>query len=196
MVAIGHPQGFANTVSDGLVSALRHVGPGFDLIQMSAPISPGSSGGPVLDDRGKVIGIATLQFGGQNLNFAVPVRYLQRLADEGGDEVPITALPDDSARRYFTGCSAADIVTIHLVLERARRKGIELGKKGRHRQALEHYRLTAADLILRVPSCRWPRNDLLRAAAQAERADSDAKAASQMHSMMNGIAAELKKALR
>jgi len=151
----------------------------------------------VLDDRGKVIGIATLQFGaGQNLNFAVPVRYLATLAGEGGDEVPITALPDDRARRYFNGCSAADIVTIHLALDRARRKGIELGKKGRHRDALEHYRLSAADLILRVPRCRNPRHDLLRATAQAERAASDAKAASAMHNIMNAIAAELKKALR
>ena len=196
VVVIGHPRGLANTVSDGLVSGIRHLGPGNEVIQMSAPISPGSSGGPVLDDRGKVIGVSTKYSPEGNLNFAVPIRYVEALAGERAEEIPITRLPDDRARRYFDGCSAADIVTIHLALERTRRKGLELGKKGRHRDALEHYRLAAADLILRVPRCRNPRHDLLRAAAQAERAPSDAKAASSLHSMMNAIAAELKKALR
>lgn len=196
VVAIGHPFGLSNTVSDGLVSALRHLGPGRDLIQISAPISSGSSGGPVLDDRGKVIGVATLQGRvGQNLNFAIPIGYVAALAEEGGDEVPISALPDDQARRYFTGCSAADIVLIHVALERARRKGGELSKKGRHRDALEHYRLSAADLVLRVPRCGWPRHDLLRAAAKAERAANDEVAARELRMMMNGIARELEKAL-
>lgn len=197
VVAIGNPIGLTNTVSDGLVSAVRRIGPGLELIQISAPISSGSSGGPVLDDRGRVIGVATLQGReGQNLNFAVPISYLATLVEERGEEIPLSALPDDSARRYFKGCSAADIVTIHVALEQARRKGLELGKKGRHKAALEHYRLSAADLILRIPRCGLPRHDLLRAAAKAERATRDDIAASELHRMMNGIAAELKKALR
>jgi len=73
---IGAPEGFANTVSDGIVSAFRSI-KGQTLIQITAPISPGSSGGPVINDAGEVIGVsvATLE-GGQNLNFAVSVTAL------------------------------------------------------------------------------------------------------------------------
>src|SRR5439155_11395843 len=59
VVAIGNPRGFTNTVSDGLVSTFRDRN-GVRLIQVSAPISPGSSGGPLFDDHGDVIGLTTL----------------------------------------------------------------------------------------------------------------------------------------
>ena len=72
---MGNPLGLDGTFSDGLVSAKR-TAEGTSYIQISAPISPGSSGGPVLNDRGEVIGIATLTVeDGQNLNLAVPARY-------------------------------------------------------------------------------------------------------------------------
>jgi serine protease Do len=77
VVAIGNPMGLESTVSNGLVSARRKVDGGVEVLQVSAPISPGSSGGPLLNDRGEVIGIATaLLEGGQNLAFGVPIRYL------------------------------------------------------------------------------------------------------------------------
>ncbi len=68
---------FANTLSDGLVSGVRHNEKGFKYFQMSAPISPGNSGGPVFLDSGEVIGISTAsQIKGQNVNFAVPINYV------------------------------------------------------------------------------------------------------------------------
>lgn len=71
--AIGSPRGLENTLSDGLLSGIRDTGPGKQLIQTTAPISPGSSGGPLLDEAGHVIGMTTSYLpGGQNLNFAVP----------------------------------------------------------------------------------------------------------------------------
>ena len=76
---MGNPMGLDGTFSDGLISAKRTV-EGVNLIQISAPISPGSSGGPVLNGAGEVIGIATLTYrSGQNLNLAVPVRYVTGL---------------------------------------------------------------------------------------------------------------------
>ena len=81
--AMGNPLGLTGTFSDGLVSAHRTL-EGVSMIQISAPISPGSSGGPVMDDHGEVIGVATLiMTGGQNLNYAVPVRYVRPLLSTG-----------------------------------------------------------------------------------------------------------------
>ena len=79
VIVIGSPQGLANTVSEGIVSAIREVR-GRRLLQITAPISPGSSGGPVLNGQGRVIGVSVSQMrDGQNLNFAVPVGDLVAL---------------------------------------------------------------------------------------------------------------------
>jgi len=75
VVVIGNPKGLENTVSDGLLSGIRDMA-GLNLLQISAPISPGSSGGPVFNLQGHVIGIAAATLKeGQNLNFCVPVKY-------------------------------------------------------------------------------------------------------------------------
>ena len=77
--AVGNPQGFLEgTVSDGIISAIRGEGDN-KWIQMTAPISPGSSGGPVLNAHGEVIGVSVGDIDGQNLNFAVPSNYLKAL---------------------------------------------------------------------------------------------------------------------
>jgi len=76
---VGNPQGLEGTFSKGIVSAIRNIGQD-SLLQITAPISPGSSGGPVLNREGKVIGITVATFkGGQNLNFAIPSSYLSTL---------------------------------------------------------------------------------------------------------------------
>ena len=76
---VGNPQGLVGTFSAGIVSGIRKVGED-SLLQITAPISPGSSGGPVLNTNGEVIGVAVATFkGGQNLNFAIPSRYLSTL---------------------------------------------------------------------------------------------------------------------
>src|SRR5215470_3672334 len=68
--AVGAPQGLELTLSEGIISGLRPVEK-FKLIQTTASISPGSSGGGLFDDRAQLLGITTFQFsGGQNLNFA------------------------------------------------------------------------------------------------------------------------------
>ena len=87
----GNPQGLEGTFSDGIISAIR--GDSTDKVfQMTAPISQGSSGGPVLNDKGEVIGISVATFrDGQNLNFAIPVNYLKQLAKRAN--IPITSIP-------------------------------------------------------------------------------------------------------
>lgn len=77
VVVIGSPLGLENTVSNGLISSLRDTGEGYKLFQISAPISRGSSGGPVFNMNGEVIGIASLTIStGQSLNFAIPINYV------------------------------------------------------------------------------------------------------------------------
>ncbi len=72
VVAIGSPLGLFNSVSDGIISGFRNID-NVDMIQFSAPTSPGSSGGAVLNMFGEVIGISTAGFSeGQNINLAVP----------------------------------------------------------------------------------------------------------------------------
>lgn len=76
---IGSPKGLPATISDGIVSGMRDF-EGYKLIQMTAPISPGSSGGPVLNSNGELIGISVSQLKeGQNINFAIPKSYLEIL---------------------------------------------------------------------------------------------------------------------
>src|SRR6266571_5555300 len=79
VIVLGSPQGLEGTVSTGIVGGLRTLGAA-RLLQITAPISPGSSGGPVFDSTGRVIGIATATSSkGQNLNFALPVNLLRDL---------------------------------------------------------------------------------------------------------------------
>jgi len=78
---IGSPKGLPATISDGIISGMRDF-EGNKLLQMTASISPGSSGGPVLNSNGELIGISVSQLtDGQNLNFAIPKSYLQILLD-------------------------------------------------------------------------------------------------------------------
>src|SRR6266700_2858889 len=80
IVVIGSPLGLEGSVTNGIVSAVRDI-PAFGrIIQITAPISSGSSGSPVVNMHGQVIGIATLQItGGQSVNFAIPSERIAQL---------------------------------------------------------------------------------------------------------------------
>jgi len=78
--ALGNPKGFTNTFSSGLISGLRKFNDKMTIIQTSAPISPGSSGGPLLNSDGQAIGITSFFLAeGQNLNFAVSVKHISEM---------------------------------------------------------------------------------------------------------------------
>jgi hypothetical protein len=92
IVVVGNPEGLEQTVSNGLVSAIRELG-GRKLFQISAPISEGSSGSPVFNEYGEVIGVVVSSIqSGQNLNFAVPINYAKPLFERLTQE-PISSLP-------------------------------------------------------------------------------------------------------
>jgi S1-C subfamily serine protease len=82
VIVAGSPSGLDGTVSKGIVSAYRIQDPfDYDVLQIDAPISPGSSGGPVLNKSGLLIGISMSGMREGNLNFAVPAKYIKRLLD-------------------------------------------------------------------------------------------------------------------
>lgn len=82
--AVGAPQGLELTISEGIVSSLRETPLG-NVIQTTAPISPGSSGGGLFNVNAQLIGITTFQHKtGQNLNFAVPADWIDKMTTRSG----------------------------------------------------------------------------------------------------------------
>lgn len=80
VIVVGSPFGLEHSITEGIISSIRNDDRYGQLIQITAPISPGSSGSPVLNLKGELIGVATFQFvAGQNLNFAVPFEKLNNL---------------------------------------------------------------------------------------------------------------------
>jgi hypothetical protein len=92
---LGTPMGLELTLSDGLVSALRlDANQRLHYIQISAPISHGSSGGGLFDDEGRLVGITSAGVdNGQNLNLAIPIKWQRDLARRGSSVADSADLP-------------------------------------------------------------------------------------------------------
>jgi len=184
VVAIGNPLGLEDTVSNGLVSARRTLDAGLEVLQISAPIAPGSSGGPIFNDRGEVIGIATAVLEqGQNLNFGMPARYLVPMM-KAPEPVPFSefakliaqvrasAAPKPRRKRpsyapsTLDGCTiAAQKLIVHMVSD-AIDAGAPLFNAGNSSACYHVYDGAASDLARKLPSaCRGP----ARALAEAQR---------------------------
>lgn len=109
IVVVGNPLGLSHTLSTGVVAAVREAEERSlfegEVIQITAAISSGSSGSPVMNPAGEVVGVVTSQFiHGQNLNFAVPVSHLRqllRVAEESGGLERTFGGPSDDAPRRF-----------------------------------------------------------------------------------------------
>ena len=108
IVAVGNPYGFARTVTAGLVSFvgrhLRHsdLGVSRDFLQISAQVNPGSSGCPVFDVHGRVVGVSTqLATSAQGISFAVPSRAVKWALDKMREQ------PDGIVRRGYLGIQFA-----------------------------------------------------------------------------------------
>ena len=111
--AVGNPHGLEGTFSQGIISSVRTVGTD-KLLQVTAPISPDSSGGPVLNHRGNVIGVSVATYrGGQNLNFAIPSNYLAKLVLQIRTATPLSqtgqAKPKRSLLSNYGGRSTAAV---------------------------------------------------------------------------------------
>ena len=96
---LGNPLGvFQNTLSNGIVSGIR-AGDGYKFFQVTAPISHGSSGGPIFNASGEVIGLAVSTVSeGQNLNFAVPTDYAKGMLNSSQPQ-PLAAFYEPEEKR-------------------------------------------------------------------------------------------------
>jgi serine protease Do len=92
--ALGHPLGLDFTVSRGIISNRQRVRSGITLVQTDVAMNPGNSGGPIVNERGEVIGVANLIIaGGQGLGFAIALQHVFSFAARW-------RIPLDRARQF------------------------------------------------------------------------------------------------
>ena len=162
VLVVGSPMGLEQTVSEGIVSAVRELPTVGKFFQISAPISPGSSGSPVVNMKGEVIGVATFQLvKGQNLNFAVPGKYVLDLKQETPGKTilewtyGIIKKKSEEADKWFRKGTAYAELDLHREAINAYKQairidpnhagaynnlGIEYAELGFHRNAIENYK--------------------------------------------------------
>jgi len=128
VVVVGSPMGLEQSVSDGIISSVREI-PGIGTFyQISAPISPGSSGSPVVDMKAKVVGVATFQFlQGQNLNFAIASRSIREMeTDQSGQSLSEWTFNQSNQKAVLA--------------EELCRKGFSFSINGQDEKALEYFK--------------------------------------------------------
>jgi len=170
IVIIGNPLGVLDfTVSDGLVSSVRDTG-ALKLIQTSAPISQGSSGGPLFNNFGEVIGVATFfSAEGQNLNFAIPSNYLIPLvAADGGETfvelrdrfrttspIPVAARPTVPIHETtaFKDCTDEQMASVAAGISKAIEVGAPVYNRGEHEACFVIYRSAAEGFVKDSAMC-------------------------------------------
>lgn len=149
--AIGNPLGMDYSITDGLISQVRRISDRLTILQISAPISQGSSGGPLFNQFGEVIGVTTMIVAqGQNINLAVPANYLRpmmqqpqsiRLGEFAKATTPIAEAHSETRieiRRQIPdhplavlkGCNGRDISAAVTAIEQAIQNGAPLYNTG------------------------------------------------------------------
>jgi tetratricopeptide (TPR) repeat protein len=130
IAVIGSPLGLEGTLSEGIVSAVRDLPDRDQILQITAAISHGSSGSPVLDAKGEVIGVASaLLREGQSLNFAIPIGTARRLLVKGEKAA--------SPKPFSTGANAAAGDIFDLLRDTDYRASYDAMKKGDYAEALK-----------------------------------------------------------
>jgi hypothetical protein len=200
VIAIGNPAGLDYTVSDGLVSNV-HDDPKNDLtvLQISAPISPGSSGGPLFNSFGEVIGTATAIIeAGQNLNLGMPSKYLSALI-KNASPMTLDAFATATAPKaltqptydatLFDGCSDEQAVQVGQAVQSAIDQGVPLwnnyGEQG-HSMCEKIYEGTTAVLSEKAP-CAGVRQAFKDSLSRAGALDTDDAKAWSLRYAFDGI---------
>jgi serine protease Do len=205
VVAIGHPLGLEDTVSNGLVSAIRVIDPELTVLQISAPIAPGSSGGPLFSERGEVIGVATAySTKGQNLNFGIPVRYLKELLLEA-DPIPLELFAAVTREReprlpsvhrevphhdlkLLAGCTDADLQHAGRIIGEAIEVGAPVYNEQHFAACYHVYEGAALDLEKRLPAaCKGPKKAMRDGRTRAAKLDDPSAQAWAMRDAFDGL---------
>ena len=196
VVAIGNSPEPEGAVSDGLLSAVREIAEGLQVLQISAPLPEDASGGPLLNERGDVIGVATLVVSqGKNLSFAIPVNALKPLL-ENREGVPLADFPWPGRRRrsvprhdasLLEGCKPAELATVVSAIKRAISVGAPLYNEGHHDACFRIYQGTALDLDRRLTGCAGPRRALLDGVRRAESLSDASDRAWAMRDAFDGV---------
>jgi Tfp pilus assembly protein PilF len=106
--ALGSPEGLELSLSEGLISGIRKF-EGVSLIQTTAPISHGSSGGGLFDEQGKLVGITTFAIkDGQNINFAIPTELVLGLKNHPATELRQTEAESNASQAMLLSQIAND----------------------------------------------------------------------------------------
>ncbi|MDH7971111.1 trypsin-like peptidase domain-containing protein [Sphingomonas sp. AR_OL41] len=203
VVAIGNPLGLGDTVSDGLLSGVREFGDGVGVLQISAPISPGSSGGPVLNDRGEVIGIATFVVNsGQNLNFAVPINAAKTMLG-GGVGKPLSAFVEAGSKgglvrhiphlpaATLKDCPTTGLRATYEAIIRAINLGAPLYNDGNAEATYRIYAGAAREVESTVSACAGPKAALANGVANADKLSAWSDKAWAMRDAFDGLIALL-----
>lgn len=214
IVAIGHPLGLEDTVSNGLVSAVREVGE-LTALQISAPIAPGSSGGPLFNDRGEVIGVATaILRGGQNLNLGMPAKYVRQLmqspapvslaefaaAHAASSEPAMPRVERDVPHHelgIWKGCDDRALGLVGHGISQAIEVGAVLYNQGNFAACYHIYEGAASDIERRLPKqCQGPKRALARGRSKAAKLDDPSAQAWALRDAFDGISDALLRQLR
>ncbi len=160
LLAVGSPLGLEGTVSDGLLSAVR-LDNGTKMFQVSIPVSPGSSGGPVATQDGTVIGLVVSQIRGtgvQNLNFVLPINYVRARLQSASARTPTTlakALGESAESGASVSLGLGDVtVNDSLPLNWNVLDGVELILERSNDQSRERTRVHTRYAVTRDPSGR------------------------------------------
>ena len=210
VVAIGHPLGLGDTVSDGLVSAIRELDKDFKVMQISAPIAHGSSGGPLLNDHAEVIGIAfMISNEGQNLNFAIPANYLKPmlLSDAGmpfaefarrttpraDSKTQIVRDVPRHAVQLLDDCARDQIKVIYTGVAQAISLGAPLYNQGNHEACYKIYEGATLELEKSLQGCAGVKQALADGRTRARSMASWTEKAWAMRDAFDGLIAVIEK---
>jgi serine protease Do len=208
VIAIGNPLGVLDyTVSDGLISSVRQIPGGLTLLQISAPISQGSSGGPLFNSFGEVIGVATAIFdAGQNLNFGVPSNYVRTLEQsqkpmtvvqfaeltrpkdhviESGDKKIVRKVPHHDLS-IFDKCKPEQIADAVQAISQAIELGAPLYNQGNHEACYRIYEGTSMRFE-RESTCQGVRDAFGAGLLRASTVESFTEKAWALRDMFDGL---------
>jgi S1-C subfamily serine protease len=162
LVCIGSPQGYEKTFTSGNFSQMRQNG----LMQISIPVSPGSSGSPVFDVNGRVVGVVVAQRKeAQNINFAIPSEFVLALLQKSEalhkheyvEVATFHAAHQDSGGTTGPESLMKDYVNIDMQRDGCRNFSstyFESPKRGPIKKCICNDRLIYTNLICQCPACR------------------------------------------